>query len=226
MRFLISIIIFFLAFNTNAQVWAVTEKGDTIYVYSDGTWSFDKEERSNQDQGSLDYLNTVIKLDTIATLFTVNSKAEKKLSSQYGFFEFQYDSDEWKRVPAAQLNEDAEFALQAKNNDIYVAIISEEIEIGIENIYKIAINNAKENLGVEIDILKSELRNINGIDVIRGVMGFNLNGMNLIFDSFYFSDSRGTVQLTTWTASNLHEKYEDDILSLLNGLVIAKQETK
>lgn len=224
---LISTLLFLtVAFQTSAQIWAVTEKGDTIYVFSNGTWSFDEDEQLNEDKSLLDYLNTKISLDTISGTFEANSTSKKRITSQYDFFDFVYDGKKWKRVPPAQLNEDAEFAFQSKDKDIYMAIIAEEIELGMENIYKIALNNIKENLGIDPKIMKSEVRNINGFDVIRGVINLNLNGLDFIFDSYYYSDERGTVQLTTWTASNLHEKYEKEILNMLNGFLVKKVEVK
>jgi hypothetical protein len=221
-KFILIILLGAITVSVKAQIWAVTEKGDTIYVYNDGTWSFDKEERLMGDM-SMNYLNESISLDTITTAETVSEKAKKKVSSTYGFFDIMYNDNEWKRVPAAQINDEAEFAFEAKNSDIYVAVISEEVEIGTENVYKIAINNIRENLQVEPTIIKSELRNVNGYNVIRGVMSLNLNGLNLIFDSYYYSDERGTVQFTTWTATNLHGKYESRILEMLNGLLVSSR---
>lgn len=223
MRLLLVLFLSAFAVSAQAQIWAVTEKGDTIYVYNDGTWSFEKESRTDLDQG-LEYLSESIVLDTIAGFSTVKEASKTKVSSEYGFFDVRYNSDEWKRVPAAQINEESEFAFEAKKGDIYVAIISEEVEIGTENIYKIAINNIRENLGVQPEIMKAEVRNVNGHEVIRGVMSISLNGMNLVFDSYYYSDTRGTVQFTTWTAKNLHKKYEERILNMLNGLMITAQE--
>jgi hypothetical protein len=215
-----AILLFFIcSISLKAQTWAVTQKGDTIYIYDDGTWSFDKN-TFTEDKNGLNYLNESIEYDTISTPFTVLEKGKKKISSKYGFFEIYYDESIWKRVPPAQLNEDAEFAFQGKESDVYVAVITEEIEIGFENIYKIAKNNIEENLSVPVNLLKSEIRTVNNTQLIRGVMNFNLNGMNLVFDSYYFSGKIGTVQFTTWTATNLHSKYESQILDLLNGIVI------
>lgn len=222
MKLSLSLLLLIISLSATAQTWAVTQKGDTIYIYDDGTWSFDKDDRP-QEIGILDYLKTSFKYDTISTPYSVSPNAKKNIASKYGFFEVFYDENVWRRVPPAQLNDEAEFAFMGKDNDIYVAILSEEIEIGLDNIYKIAKNNIEENLSTEVDILKSEIRNVNGSDLIRGVMSFDLNGLDLVFDSYYYSDERGTVQFTTWTATNLHEKYETKILELLNGIVIKKK---
>jgi len=204
-----------------SQITAVTEKGDTIYVYNDGTWTFeekDEEELVNE----LSYLDNVLKLDTITTKFKVGEKSTKEVTSQHDFFKVKYDKKVWKRVPPASLNPEAEFAFLAVDKDIYCMIISEEIEVGQENIVKIARKMMKDNTGGELEELITEQRNVNGTDIIRAVNKVEINGLNLVFDSYYYSGEFGTIQFSTWTGTNVHEKYEDEILELLNGLIITK----
>lgn len=203
-----------------AQIRAITEQGDTIYVYSDGTWSYDKETEPGEIN-ELDFLNSETSFDTLKTKLKVqNISSKKSLKSNLEFFEIYYDSDEWRRLPAGQLNEDAEFALQHKIHDIYAIIISEEIDIGMENIYKIAINTMEQSTGSKVKIIKSEIVNVNNTDVIHASFEVSMQGMNLIFDSYYFSDARGTIQFTTWTGSNIFKKYERKVKDLLTGLIV------
>lgn len=204
-----------------AQIKAVTEKGDTIFVYNDGTWAFDDDEESLVKE-EFNFLDEVLLIDTLSTKFTVNKKTNKEISTKYDFFKIKYDKDKWKRVPPGGLNAEAEFAFLGVDKDIYCIVISEEIEVGQENLVKIARNMMAENTGSQIKVLKTELRNVNGTDIIRAVSRVNLNGLNLTFDTYNYSGSNGSVQFSTWTSTNLHEKYESEILDFLNGIFITK----
>ena len=202
-----------------AQKKAVTEDGDTIFVYADGTWSFELLE-SGTAGTEFDFLSAELKLDTIKQEQQFSKKATSVVKNSFGLFTLRYDPEKWKREPPAQYNEDAEFALIARDKDIYCIVISEEVEIGAENIVKIALNTMRENTNAEVELVKTEVRTVNEKDLIRAVYNVDLSGMNLTFDSYYYSSEKGTIQFTTWTGQNIWEKYEDEIIDFLNGLII------
>lgn len=201
------------------QTKAITENNDTVFIYDDGTWSFEYNEFKDNAMLS-DYLDIALDIDTISSTSTYNKKSDKELNTEIKQFKFKYVDKDWKRVPPASINEDAEFAFQHRKNDIWCIIITEETEIGKSNIFKIAKSTMEQNLGGEVTIKKAEVRNVNGKEILRGVLESEMSGMKLIFDSYYYSDGRGTTQITTWTSANLWKKYEQTILDLLNGVII------
>lgn len=213
-------IVLLLMKNGYTQITAVTERGDTIYVFNDGTWSFYEDGGSDLEGQSLSYLDQELVFDSTDQLYTVPTTSQSKIKSNLGFFNVNFNDKAWKRVPAGKFNEDAEIAFESKSKDMYAIIISEEIEIGTENIVKIALNTMEENMSVAPNVQLIQKRTVNGQPLIRAVFSINVSGMDLTFDSYYYSDWRGTIQFTTWTGSNLHGKYESDILDLLNGIVI------
>ena len=156
-------------------------------------------------------------IDTIEQAFSAPDWSKKTLKNAKNQFTVKYNESVWKRVPPATYNEDAEFALEGKNNDIWCIIISEETEIGIDNLFKIAKETMRENTGIEPEIIKTELRTVNGTEVLRGTLKANFSGIDLIFDSYYFSNELGSVQFTTYTSVKLWERKQDVILDLLNG---------
>lgn len=204
-----------------AQITAITERGDTIYVFNDGTWSF-YEDGGYQEETGLEYLDMELTFDSTDQVFTIPSDSKSNIKSALGFFDINYNDKKWKRVPAGKFNEDAEIAFESKEKDMYAIIISEEIEIGAENIVKIALNNMEETMSTPPEVKLLQKRVVNGQPLIRAVYAINVSGMDLTFDSYYYSDFRGTIQFTTWTGSNLHGKYEKDIVDLLNGILIEK----
>lgn len=203
----------------HAQVTAVTEYGDTIYVYDNGRWSFQLDDPPIYEAEST-VKEWNIKVDTVAAEYSTPALANEKLTSRYSFYEVSYDDSAWRRVPSGQLNEDAEYAFVGKDADIYCLAIPEESEMTKEAILRIALDNAAEGIGSKPELLMSELRTVNGVPVINGRFSIDMNGLNVIFNSYYYADDRGTLQFITWCAANVFEKYLPVMESMLNGLEI------
>ncbi|WP_370087965.1 hypothetical protein [Ekhidna sp.] len=213
----------FLVFNTSlvSQTKAYTEYGDTIFVYDNGTWSFEELD-SAPSIDEFNFLKRELSIDTISTLIVTSPESKKEVRNAGDQFTLKYNEKVWSRIPPANLNEEAEFAFQAKNFDAWCVVISEETKIPMDNLYRIAINQLEENLNGSVEILKVELRNINGSQVLRGVSKTEFGGIPIIFDSYYFSNEKGSVQVVTYASDVLWEKNKDKIHDLLNGFMVKK----
>ena len=202
------------------QTQAVTENGDTIFIYNNGTWSFTEDEEPTS-LNELAYLEREIDIETSDQKFTVAKAATKSAKNKFGLFEIKYDTKEWKRIPTGQLgNDEAEMAFMSDNDDVYCLVVSEQIEIGSENILKIAMNMMEERTNGKTNLIKAEKRMVNGTEVVRGLFDVEISGINMRFDSYYFSNSKGTVQFSTWTGVGLWKSKEKEIEKFLNGLII------
>lgn len=202
-----------------SQTRAITEFNDTIYIYDNGTWSYEDDE-VYVEEVLTDFFDVDIKIDTIKQLSAFNPSSNKEVKTSINQFSFKYFGENWKRVPPGSVNDEAEFAFQHRHHDLWSIFITEETEIGMANIFKIAKNTMEETLGTEVVVKKAEMRSVNGKNILRGVMELDISGISMTFDSYYFSDERGTSQLTTWTSTNVWRKYEEEIIDFLNGLII------
>src|SRR5688572_14531242 len=139
-----------IAAQLTAQTKAVTSNGEEVILYDNGTWKY----VSNENEGLVE--------------IPINPKEFKKPSSS----SFQIKSS---KIPVgvhinpkkwsfkkADNNEDAEFEFQLKDKDGYAMLISEKIEIPIENLKSLAVDNARA-VAPDIQIVKQEYRNVNGI---------------------------------------------------------------
>lgn len=204
------------------QTLAITEHGDSIYVYDNGTWSFELLEEMPNTESDLAFLSSELSIDTLSKEYKYTSKAKKQAKNARGQFTIKYDENTWKRVPPATLNGEAEFAFQSKTTDIWCVVISEITPIAADKLFRIAIKNMEESTGSTPEILKTEQRTVNGQQLIRGVLRANFSGIDLIFDTYYFSNDLGSVQFTTWTSATIWKSNESDILDFLNGFVVDK----
>lgn len=204
------------AYSATAQVRAVTEDGDSIYVYDDGTWTYELKEE-NEGNPFEELLDINVQFDTSTTPFTKPENAKQKITSKFEFFDLYYNSDDWERVPPGKINAEAELAFKHKKTDIYSTVITEEIEIGVGMTYKVAIMNAEEGSGNPVKVLKKEIRNVNGVEMLHTVFEANFAGFEATFVNNYYSGEFGTVQILTWTSTNIVDKYYQDMLDLING---------
>lgn len=186
---------------------AITDTGEEIIINSDGTWKYAEAE----GRGAGGDIETNPKPFTKPKTSTFLLKSKKNRSA------FWINPDKWLFKPSSK-NTDAEYSLQLKGKDLYGLVIAEEVEIPMESLIEIALENAK-SAGPDIHITKKEYRIVNGNKVIYMEMSGTIQGMKLTYLGYYYSDTSGTTQFLTYTASNLVNKYRTEIIELLNGFV-------
>lgn len=203
----LSLLCFFAVYLVNAQQRAVTEMGDPVILYDDGTWEYQNEPED------------IIKTDipTNPKPFEKDNASNFLLKSKKLDVGFWLDAKEWSFEKAAS-NPEAEYELQLKGGDLYGMIITEKIEIPLEMLKSIAIENARL-AAPDSKIVEEEYRMVNGLKVLMLRIDGSMQGIKFSYFGYYFSNENGTVQFITYTAQNLIEDYYSDCEKLLNGLV-------
>ena len=189
-----------------AQQKAVTETGDEVILYDDGSWKY-----QNEDQ----LLEKEIPINP--NKFEKDEKSTFLLKSNRLNVGFWLNPKMWSFKKAID-NPDAEYELQLKEGDLYGMIISEKLEIPLETLKMIAVENGKA-AAPDLKIVKEEYRTVNGIKVLLLQMNGTMQGIKFTYYGYYFSNTNGTVQFITYTSQNLVESYKPKIEKLLNGIV-------
>jgi uncharacterized membrane-anchored protein len=190
-----------------AQERAITSTGDEVILYQDGTWAYADAERAAEDE-----IPTNPKPFTKAT---GNTFLLKSTTFNVGFW---INPTKWSFKKAAS-NEDAEYELQLKGEDLYGMIITEQTEIPLETMRMIAVENAKD-IAPDVRIVEEEYRTVNGTTVMMLKMHATMQGIKIGYYSYYYSNERGTVQFVTYTSQSLMKTYEQEIEGLLNGFIV------
>lgn len=191
---------------TQAQKKAVTEIGEEVILYDDGTWKY-----QNEDQ----------KLENIIP--TNPNKFEKDKGSTFLLKSNKFNvgiyinSKKWSFKKAVN-NEVAEYELQLKGEELFGMIITEKIEIPLELMKTIALENGKAS-ATDIKIVKEEYRIVNGLKVLHLQMNGNVQGFKISYYGYYFSNGKGTIQFVTFTSQNLLDNYKSECDKILNGLI-------
>lgn len=191
----------------SAQIKAITESGDELFLYQDGTWEYAND---NLIDGSQIPVSEQEYLKDENSTFLVKSKVlDVGIWINPKTWSFSKGTDE-----------DAfEFQFQKKGDDLYGMLIAERIEIPVETLRGIALDNAKA-VAPDIKIVNEEYRTVNGTQVLMMQMVGSIQGMKVKYDGYYYSNSNGTIQLLTYTGLSLHDDYFETIEIFLNGFLV------
>lgn len=202
---LVLISLFFVNY-IQAQQTAVTETGEQVILFKDGTWKYQNEEKQTE---------TEIPTNSIA--FKKEAESTFLLKSNKVNVGFWINPKMW-TFKKGNEKDAAEYKLQLKAGDLYGMIISEKVEIPLETLKSIALNNGRK-AAPDLKITKEEYRIVNGLKVLLLQMNGTMEGIKFSYYGYYFSNTNGTVQFVTYTSTNLIASYLPKIEVLLNGIV-------
>lgn len=190
----------------SAQINAVTEQGDPVLLYPNGTWEYLSDSATAE-----------VEIPMNTKEFKKDEQAIFLVKSQKAKMGVWINPKKW-TFSKAPADEASEFSFEKKGEDLYALLVSEKLEIPIENLADIAYENAR-NAAADITIQKKEYRTVNGIKVLMMQMSGSVSGMKITYYGYYYSNADGTVQLLAYTGTKLLDTYKSEIELLLNGLV-------
>lgn len=200
--------LFFIAllsvFYSHAQISAITDEGEEVVLYDDGTWKF----VNNNNQPLMITLNE--------KEFSKPKSASFKLKSSIVDMNFWLNPKLWS-FGKAKNNPAAEYELQLKGKDLYAMIICEKVEIPLVSLKKIAYENARLN-APDLEIVEQDYRMVNGKKMLFLQMDGTIQGIKFSYFGYYFSSESGTVQFLAYTSQNLLSEYRQVCEDLVNGM--------
>jgi len=210
------------------QIKAKTEDGKEVILYPNGTWQFVKTEEplppsasgKTQPQASDTTPQTqppAAQSQPVPPGITP-TVAKKVVKGKRGTYGIRYDESKW-NVADVKFNPSAEFCFTHTAGEAYAMIIDEGIQIPIEMLQNIALENIKKT-APDVRITDQGKRTINNNEVLYMKMQGSVQMKLFTYLGYYYTGNGGTIQLTTYTAQDLFEKFESDLLNFLDGLEI------
>ena len=193
-------------FMSQAQIKAVTEIGEEVILYNDGTWKYQNDNQLLEEE-----------IPTNPNKFKKNKESTFLLKSNKFNAGIYINPKKWSFKKATN-NEEAEYEFQLKDGDLYGMVITEKVEIPLETLKSIALENGK-SVAPDLRIVKEEYRIVNGLKVLFLQMNGTMQGIKFTYYGYYFSSTNGTIQFITYTSQNLLDSYKPECEKLLNGLV-------
>ena len=190
---------------SNAQIKGVTETGDEVVLYENGTWKYIKE------------FKNVDSIKTNPVSFAKSPNSTFLLKSQRGNLGFWIDPKKW-NFKKALPDSDSEYSIDLKGQSLQATIITETAEIPLDSYISLALENGKA-ASPDIHITNKEYRLVNGLKVLCLQFEGSQAGIKFAYTGYYFSAPNITVQIVAFTYQSAMTKYAKDIEELLNGLV-------
>ncbi len=188
-----------------AQQKAVTEIGDEVILYENGTWIFKNPEN-----------NVVKEISVNNEKFKTPKESTFLLKSNYIDIGFWINPKKWS---FKKTESEHEYSLELKTGDLYAMVITEKIEVPLKTLKNIALENGR-NAAPDLVVTKEEYRIVNGNKVLFLQMDGTAQGIKFSFYGYYFSNKNGTVQFVTYTSQKLLTDFKDECKKLLNGFVL------
>jgi len=177
---------------------AHTKDGREVVLRDDGTWSFLLAEMKLQKG----------KKSTL--------EATTQFVSKHGHVAVNYDGGTWK-AQEKQLSSDSELTLEHQDGDVYFVLITERVEIPLENFKAIVLTNIRAADPNARVISEQRISSNGGGEIVLNIEA-TVSGIPLHYRGYYWTSDTGSVQATAWTARNLLDEYSADIDALLAGV--------
>ena len=202
----------FCSFSLHAQMEAYTANGDTVLLFDNGKWDYKNNQVASEEteEKSLPPFNP--------EKFSKPKSAKEVAKGKNGAYEIWYNASKWDRsVKKNQDGTDMEFNLT--NKEGFVLTIFERAEFPLNTLRDVALLNA-ERVATEFEILKEEMRTVNGREILCLQFAATIQGVKFIYMGYYTSFSEGSLQILAFSYQNLFKEFEPHFEDFLNGLII------
>jgi hypothetical protein len=183
------------------EIKAKTEDGKDVILYPDGTWHYLKAAEPQS-------LPPDIK----------PQPSKKLIKGKRGVYGIWIDENKW-RISEDKFNPAAEFCFAHTGRDAYAMIIDETIQMPLEVLKNAALESTKKT-APDAQIIFEEKRTINTNEVLYMKMKGTVQSIPFTYLGYYYAGKAGTIQLITYTAQDLFDKFEADFIDFLNGFEV------
>mgnify|MGYP007094902967 CR=1 FL=1 len=199
----ISILLFFSS--TSGQQKAVTDMGDEVILYSNGTWKYITEPKSGD-------------ISTNKSFFKKEKAASFLLKSNHINMGVWLDPKKWK-FNKSKDSEASEYEFELKGESVFGMTIVESVDIPLLSLRAAALENAK-SIAVDTRVSHEEYRMVNGLKVLSLEFLSTIQGIEFLYYGYYYSGENGTIQLLSYTYSSQATANRREMETFLNGLTI------
>lgn len=185
---------------------ATTEDGRKVILSQDGTWQYVSP--SNVIQGTEAASSTYTKPKTATKVLTINKGAAS----------LSYDPQTW--IVSTDASDPNRTNFSHKSGDIYGIVIAERLGLSPDALMEIVLENAKK-ASTALTVRERGKRVVNGDEVTYMMFEPTIQGIEFIFEGYYYAGPAGSIQVIAYIGKNLHPEYKQEIENFLNGFAIS-----
>lgn len=185
-----------------APVNATTEDGRKVLLFPDGKW---KPAPSPPSAGK--------------GAFVRSPKATERVELLRGAMAIYVDPAKWKKQPDTE--DVTKTTFHHASGEAYGMIVAERLAIPLQRLKEIAIANAR-SAAPDAKVVFEESRRVNDVDVLVMQMEGTIQGIAFTYYGYYYSGPQGSLQVLTYTGTNLFAEYKPVFEEFLNGVTASK----
>ncbi len=136
-----------------------------------------------------------------------------------GPFGVWIDSQKWK--PNSSEENPIKITFNHKKGKAHAIMIAQRISLSMESLKKAAVANAKK-VALDVKIASEEKRVVNGKELSCLKFTATIHGTPYTYYGYYYGGSERSLQVVTYTASNLFDEFKQDFDDFLNGTRIGQ----
>lgn len=187
---------------------ALTDEGQEVVLFADKSWKFVNE----SDKIVLD------KLPKNSEDFLKGKNATFLLKSKKINTGVYIDPTKWQFKNLAG-NTIVDYQLVEKSGNGYGLFGSEKTNIANYTIYKDIILSNLKNSVLFFRLLKSEVRKVNGKEVLHLRYKANIQNLDFEYVGYYFISEQGLSQIVCYSSEKMFEEFLPGFMELMNGFV-------
>ena len=189
-----------------AQQTAVTETGDMVILYDNGTWSYLHKDTIDADD-----------IPVNPERFYKSYNSHYLLKSTRIKMGCYLDTLKW-TFKKANENEAAEYEINNMALGLYGMMITEKLDLPLESLANIALDNARD-AAADVKITEKQYRYVNGLKVLMMRMTGTIQDIKFSYYGYYYSTPKGATQFLVYSSEDIVNNNIAEIEELLNGLV-------
>jgi len=193
-----------------AQQTAVTETGNKVILYDDGTWSYLHKDTIAAD----DILINPEKFSNSANSSFLLKSTRINMGSYL-------DTLKW-TVKKANEHEAAEYEINNIELGLYGMMITEKLDLPLESLANIALDNARD-AAPDVKVMDKQYRYVNGLKVLMMRMTGTIQDIKFSYYGYYYSTPKGAIQFLVYSSDEIVNQNVAEIEALLNGLVEVRE---
>lgn len=197
----------------HGQTRAVTDQGKEVVLYDNGKWVYVSDSTNPASADSI---------KTNPAIFTKPADASFLVKSKRLNIGVHINPKKWRFSTGEKVSASAEYMFTMSSGEGYAMLITEKAAFDLESLRMAALINAKK-ASPDVKELFSEYRKVNGLPVLYMEMQGTVSGIKFHYAGYYYSNSKGTVQLTSFTTQSEFPNIKSNLTEILNGLVEVKQ---
>jgi hypothetical protein len=205
-KFIFFLLLVLAARSSFAQIKAVTENGDQVLLSPNGTWRY-LEATKNEDS-----------IGTNPTRFAKSANANFLLKSKNISLGFLNDTKKLNFEKSTDNTTEYTFSLR-DNSSVGAFVVVESVGMDLQALRKIALDNIQKE-ATSFNLIHEEYRSVNNLKILHVEINATVQGMQLVYLCYYYTDDFSTVQFISYISKNFVVQYKKAAEDFLNGLIV------